>query len=205
MKIDEKFEAAISDTDIILDLYRSGCLQILSLLFHKIYIPEFIYENELKKVASRRHDISFDELKQKIEDKNGPFEIVYERNIDTVTKNLKKVLVQEKMDLAGPGEVECACYAHASNIKFVVSNNHTEFRYLNDIAVMLTYYHILAVCVFHNKIDEPVAEDFYNKVNKIKTKPSSHLFYRKLEESWDYFCESEYLDALILRHCIDEG
>ncbi len=49
MKIEDKFEAAISDTDILLDLYKSESFQILSLLFHKIYIPEFIYEKELKK------------------------------------------------------------------------------------------------------------------------------------------------------------
>lgn len=49
LKIEEKFEAAISDTDILIDLFTSGTLQILSLLFHKIYIPEFIYEKELNR------------------------------------------------------------------------------------------------------------------------------------------------------------
>lgn len=204
MKIEDKFEAAISDTDILLDLYKSESFQILSLLFHKIYIPEFIYEKELKKVARRHKDVSLDDLKCKIEDKDSPFEIVYESTLDTVTKSLKRAMIKEKRDLAGPGEVECACYANVSNIQFVVSNNHTEFKFLNDIAVMLSYYHILSICVFHNKIDEEKAEEFYNQVNQIKTKPSSHSFRQKLDKSWDYFCESEYLEVLNLTHCIAE-
>jgi len=203
MKIDDKFEAAISDTDILIDLYKSECFQILSILFHKIYIPEFIYEKELTKVAKRHQDISLDDLKGKIEDENSPFEIIYESSLDPVTKNLKKMMIRERKDLVGPGEVECACYANVSGIQFVVSNNHTEFKFLNDIAVMLSYYHILSICVFHNKIDEEEAEGFYNQVNQIKSKPSSHSFQQKLDKSWNYFCDSDYIDVLKLTHCVE--
>jgi hypothetical protein len=37
--IDEKFEAAISDTDILIDLFKSGTLEILELLFTKNIHP----------------------------------------------------------------------------------------------------------------------------------------------------------------------
>lgn len=204
VKIDGKFEAAISDTDILLDLFKSDSFQILDLLFHKIYIPEFIYEKELTRVARRHKDISLDELKSELEDKGGPFEIVYESDLDLVTKNVKKALFQERKDIAGPGEVECACYAKASNINFVVSNNHTEFRFLNDIAVMLSYYHVLSICVFHNKIDEESATSLYNKVNQIKSRPSSHSFEKKLDMSWEYFCENKYLEVLKLTHLLEQ-
>jgi predicted nucleic acid-binding protein len=160
-KIDEKFDAAISDTDILIDLFRSDTLQILDLLFHKIYIPEFIYEKELKKVVSRQNDISLEEIQFELEDKSGFFEIVYECGLDIDTKNIRKTLIQERKDLAGRGEVECACFAKAADINFVVSNNSTEFRFLNDIAVMLSYYHVLSICVFHNKIDKVTATTFY--------------------------------------------
>ena len=49
VKIDEKFTAAISDTDILLDLFRCDSFHILSLLFKRIFIPEFIYKMELIK------------------------------------------------------------------------------------------------------------------------------------------------------------
>ncbi|MDW7662936.1 MAG: hypothetical protein SCL54_16160 [Bacillota bacterium] len=101
VRIDEKFEAAISDTDILIDLFKSETLQILNLLFHKIYIPEFIYEKELKKVAGRQREISLDEFQTKIEATDGIFEIVNESGLDIVTKNVKKALFQERRDLAG--------------------------------------------------------------------------------------------------------
>ena len=201
--IDEKFEAAISDTDILIDLFKSGTLEILELLFHKIYIPEFIYEKELKKVVRRQQDISLIELQVHLEDSDGPFEIVYDSELDNITKNVKKALVQERKDLAGPGEVECACFAKASDINYVVSNNHTEFRFLNDIAVMLSYYHVLSICVFHNKIDVETATRYYDKVNSTKSNPSSHSFILKLDHSWDYFYESGYLEVLKLTHLVE--
>lgn len=200
--IDEKFKAAISDTDILLDLFKCEAFEILGLLFHKIYIPEFIYEKELKRVARRHKDISVVDLQSHLEAKNGLFEIVYDNELDITTKNIKKALVQERKDLVGPGEVECACFAKASAINFVVSNNHTEFRFLNDIAVMLTYYHVLSICVFHNKINKTTAATLYDKVNSIKTNPSHHTFEQKLDHSWDYFCDSDYLEVLRLTHLL---
>lgn len=200
LRVDEKFEAAISDTDILIDLFKSGTFQILDLLFHKIYIPELIFEKELIKVVKQHNDISLVALITILKDKNSPFEIVYETDLDIVTKNIKKALVKERKDLAGSGEVECACYAKASNINFVVSNNHTEFRFLNDIAVMLSYYHILSICVFHNKINRDDAATLYNMVNSIKSNPSCHSFEQKLEESWAYFSESKYLEVLKLNN-----
>ena len=196
IKTEEKFRAAISDTDILLDLYRSDAFQILDLLFYKIYIPEYIYEKELKKVAMRYKDITLADLKAKLEDENGIFEIVYESSLDITIKNIKKALVQERKDIAGRGEVECACYAQASGIQFVVSNNHTEFRFLDDIAIMLSYVHVLSICVFHNKISANDAEKLYSQVNKIKSHPSVDSFQQKLDKSWDYFCDKEYLEIL---------
>lgn len=108
-------------------------------------------------------------------------------------------MIQEREDIAGRGEVECVCYAHASNINFVVSNNHTEFKFLDDIAIMLSYYHILSICVLHRKIDMEEATKFYEKINGIKTKSSSHSFEKKFDISCKYFEEKGYMDILELR------
>lgn len=84
----------------------------------------------------------------------------------------------------------------------IFSNNHTEFKYLDDIAIMLCHYHILAICVFHNKISEEKAEHYYNSINQVKSKPSSHSFSKKLNLSWDYFNENGLVDILKLTHCV---
>lgn len=71
LRVDEKFEAAISDTDILIDLFKSGTFQILDLLFHKIYIPELIFEKELIKVVKQHNDISLVALITILKDKNS--------------------------------------------------------------------------------------------------------------------------------------
>lgn len=202
MIVEEKFDAAISDTDLIIDLYKSDCMNLLSLLFNKIYITEFIFEKELKKVSGS----DFEAIKAIIEDEKSPFEIVWDNSLDIITKNSKKALKSDngRQYTVGPGELDCACYAHASGINFVVSNNHTEFQYLDDIAIMLSHFHILAVCVFHNKISENEAAIIYNAINQIKTHPSSHSFSRKLDISWNYFYENSWLDMLKLSHYIEK-
>lgn len=97
MTINDKFEAAISDTDIIVDLYKCDRFGILTMLFNKIYIPEYIYINELEKVVNRDRSISLDDVKCKIEDKSSPFEIVYEKDLDLITKNAKKLWYVRKL------------------------------------------------------------------------------------------------------------
>jgi hypothetical protein len=198
MKIDDKFHAAVSDTDILIDLYKCNSYNILNLLFDKIVIPEYIFEKELKRVVSRSKDISFYEMKKYFEDPESPFEIIYDKEVNGYTKATKRALKEERQDIAGPGEVECACYAKASGIDFVVSNNHTEFIYLNDIAVMLSYYHILTICVIHKKITIEEGERLYNLVNNTKASPSTHTFSFKMKKSWEYFMESGYLKILKL-------
>lgn len=99
MNIEDKFKAAISDTDILIDLYKSNSFEILSILFEKIYIPEFIYHNELLKVARRHQDIVLEDLKKEIESDQSPFEIVYDKNLDPLTKNLRNALINEKKTL----------------------------------------------------------------------------------------------------------
>ncbi len=86
------------------------------------------------------------------------------------------------------------------DINFVVSNNHTEFKFLNDIAIMLSYFHILAVCVFHKKITEAKATEIYNCINLTKTHRSSHTFSQKLDESMKYFKNNMWLEQLRLNH-----
>lgn len=104
------------------------------------------------------------------------------------------------LPVAGRGEVNCVGHAHATGIKIVVSNNHTEFKYLNKpippivntYAVMINYYHILTIAYYHKKITKTEAEEFYNKVNEVKK--SSHKFTRKLNDSVEYFIENNYLN-----------
>jgi hypothetical protein len=172
MKMITKISAAISDTDILLDLYRSNCLELLSYLFSEIHIPEYIYELELKKVAGK----DLIGIMKIINDDNGIFKVIYDKDLDIGVKNLKKALKRDREYIAGPGEVECACYAHVTDIRIVVSNNYTEFKYLDDIAIMLSYIHLLTICVNSKILTFEKANEMYDKINNIKNHSSSLSF-----------------------------
>lgn len=88
MKIEDKFEAAISDTDILIDLYKSGCMELFSLLFNRIFITEYIFEKELKRVAGK----DFTSINSIISDEKSPFEVVWEKDLDIATKTQKEHL-----------------------------------------------------------------------------------------------------------------
>jgi|GEM_PF-1065447 predicted nucleic acid-binding protein len=193
----QKYRCAISDTDILIDLFKSDALNILNVLFEKIYITEYIYEKELKRVANRLK-IDFSELDQIITNPDGIFEIIYDDQLDIPVKKVKKIIFKERKIYVGAGEADCAAYSHASGINFVVSNNHTEFEFLNDICIMLSYTHLLTISCLHRKITFDTAKNIYNKVNSKKERPSSHSFRKKFEKSKQYIKENNYTKKLDL-------
>lgn len=177
----QKYKCAISDTDILIDLFKSDALNVLQVLFEKVYITEFIYEKELKKVANRLR-IDFVKLDQIITDPDGIFEIIYDNQLDIPTKKIKKVTFKERKIFVGPREADCAAYSHASGINFVVSNNHNEFEFLDDICILLSYPHLLTICCWHEKITFNDAKNIYNKVNSQKERPTRQFFKKKFEK-----------------------
>ncbi|PKM94244.1 MAG: hypothetical protein CVU84_12350 [Firmicutes bacterium HGW-Firmicutes-1] len=209
MRVTTKFEAAVSDTDILIDLYRTDTLELFRFLFSKIVIPNYIYTREIPKSASKFKDGTLFGLKKYIEESKGYIEIVKDDDMAKEERILKKALVNEIKDIAGRGEVDCVSHAHATGIKIVISNNHREFEYLNKpipplintYAIMVNYYHILTIAYMHEKIDKALATEYYNKINAVKG--SSHSFGQKIDESIEYFRVNNYAKVLELEDAID--
>ncbi len=209
MSIATKFEAAVSDTDILIDLYRTGNLELFKILFSKIVIPNYIYTREIPKAASKFKDDTLFGLRKYLEENKGYIEIVKDEDMPKEERMLKKALVNKIKDIAGRGEVDCVSHAHATGIKIVVSNNHREFKFLNKpipplintYAIMVNYYHILTIAYLHQKIDKKLATEYYDKINVVKR--SSHSFGKKIDESIEYFKENNYIKILGLEDVID--
>ena len=64
----------------------------------------------------------------------------------------------------GPGESECAGYAHALRIPIIISDNYTEFKWMGEF-ITLTHRNILALCVYFGNIEQSEAEDIFNRIN----------------------------------------
>ena len=167
---------AISDADILINLARVNRLDILELLFEEIIIPQLVYDIEIKKNAGKCYGI----IDQAI-NKDGSIFKVVDRNKDVTINILARSIIEDKKKVIGPGESECAGYAQALRIPIIISDNHTEFKWLDEF-ITLTHNNILALCVYFCKITKSEAVDIFNKINDNLTRPTRDTFedqYRK--------------------------
>ncbi len=180
----KKYSASISDTDILIHLAKAESLHILDYLFEKIYIPKYVYDKELRRKAK---DL-FPKLEAIINDENSIFTLVdKDKDFDIINKQLAKAIINEYRDIIGPGESECAGYASVLETKFIISNNTTEFKYLENNYIMLCYYELLTLCIYFKTMDYDEAKEIYNRVNNNLSRPSSIEFDRRYRNSLDRF------------------
>jgi len=189
----KKYESTISDTDILINLAKVQELNILSKLFSKIIIPFFIYDVELRRKAG----IYYSKIEAEIKKENSIFEIVNRVDKFEINK-LAKSVIQEKKDVIGPGESECAGYASALGVSIIISDNHTEFKWLDEY-ITLTHNNILSLCVYFKLISDIEGEDIYNKINNKLNRPSSLTFDEIYTRSFRRFKDNGWNDYLEIK------
>lgn len=171
-----KYAGAISDADILINLAKVNRLDVLEILFKEIIIPQFVYDIEIKKNAGRYYS----EIYKAVHKDGSIFKIV-DRKKDISINILARDIIDDKRKLIGPGESECAGYAQALRIPIIVSDNHTEFKWLDEF-ITLTHNNILALCVYFNQMTRNEAKDIFNQINDKLTYPTQDTFedqYRK--------------------------
>ena len=184
--------AAISDADILIHLARADELDILALLFEKIIVPQYVLEREIKRKAGN----CLATILRYIE-AGTLFEVV-DRQADSTVNKLALPVIEDKNVVVGRGESECAGYAAALGIDIIISNNSTEFKWLNE-NVMLTYYDILALNVHFRHMDQVTANGKYEKINAILDQPSGRGFQQRQRETFETIGENDWDIPLGLR------
>ncbi|HHU92705.1 MAG TPA: hypothetical protein GXZ20_06165 [Halanaerobiaceae bacterium] len=171
-----RYAAAISDADILINLASVNRLDVLELLFKEIIILQYVYEKEIKGNAGRYYTT----INKAICKEESIFKIV-DRKEDKYLNYLARVIIKDKIEVIGPGESECAGYAYAMRIPIIISDNYTEFKWLEEF-ITLTHNNILALCVYFGKLGKSEAEDIFNKINENLPRPTGDTFddqYRK--------------------------
>ena len=186
-----KYRGAISDTDILINLAKGDCINLLELLFDEIVVPQFILDVELRKKAG----VNYSKIVQIINDDNSIFKVVDRRN-DRLVNNIAEEVIQEKKKLIGPGESECAGYATALGIPIIISDNYTEFKWLEEDYIILTHRNILTLCVYFNYISKESAANTFNNINSTLTKPTALSFESLYNKSIRKFKENGWCDYL---------
>lgn len=166
-----KYEAAISDTDILINLAKVDRLDILELVFSKIVIPHFVYDVELRRKAKSL----FCKIEAEI-NRQGSIIKVVDRKEDFATNKLAKMTIEKYKKYVGPGESECAGYAEALGIPIIISDNSTEFEWMDDRYIMLTHIDILVICTRFKLLSDMEADKVYSDINNLLTHPSSITF-----------------------------
>lgn len=167
----KKYKAAISDTDILINLAKVDKLNILELVFSRIVIPYYVYNKELRDRAKSL----FCKIEEEINRQDSIFEVI-DRNKDFATNKLAKRTIEEYKKYVGPGESECAGYAEAFRIPIIISDNSTEFQWMDDRYIMLTNIDILVICTKFKLLSDIEADKIYSDINNLLTHPSSITF-----------------------------
>lgn len=185
-----KYRGAISDTDILINLAKGDCINLLELLFDEIVVPQIILDVELRKKAG----VNYSKIVQAISDDNSIFKVVDRRN-NRLVNNIAQEVIQEKKKLIGPGESECAGYATALGIPIIISDNYTEFKWLEEY-ITLTHSEILTICVYFDYISKESAANTFNNINSTLTRPTSLSFKDIYYKSIRRFIENGWGDYL---------
>lgn len=182
-----RYVGAISDADILINFAKAKRLDILELLFKEIIIPQYVYDDEIKKRAGKSYGV----INEAIHEDGSIFRIV-DRKKDLSINILAKGTIEEMKKVIGPGESECAGYAKAMRIPIIISDNFSEFKWLDEF-ITLTHNNILALCVYFGLIAKDEAEEVFNEINSKLTYPTKDTFdeqYRKAlirieNEGWE--------------------
>jgi predicted nucleic acid-binding protein len=186
----QKYTAAISDTDILINLAKVDRLDLLSLLFSKIIIPFFVYDYELRKKTG----VYFSKIEAEIKKENSIFEIV-NREDDVIVNKLATPVIRKKKDSIGPGESECAGYASALGVPIIISDNHTEFKWLQEY-ITLTHNNIISLCIYFKLISDIEGEEIFNSINDLLSRPTRLTFDLVYTRSFKRFKENGWNDYL---------
>lgn len=176
-----RYSGAISDADILINLASVNRLNILELLFKKIIIPQFVYDIEINKNAGRYYNT----INKAIQNEGSIFKIV-DRKTDISINILARDIIEDKKKVIGPGESECAGYAQAFKIPIIISDNHTEFKWLDEF-ITLTHNNILSLCVYFGEITKNEADNIFNDINSKLTHPTKDTFEDQYNKSLNRF------------------
>ena len=176
-----RYIGAISDTDILINLAKVDRLDILECLFKEIIIPQYVYDIEIRRNAGKYYSIINHAI-----NKAGSIFKVLDRKKDKSIDILAKDIIEDMRKVIGPGESECAGYAHALRIPIIISDNYTEFKWMDDF-ITLTHRNILALCVYFGDIERDEAEDIFSRINSQLSYPTQDTFDEQYRKSMNRF------------------
>ena len=172
-----KYKAAISDADILIHLAKADEIDVLSFLFTEIVIPQYVFNREIQGKAGSCLPVILKHIE------SGSLFRIIDREKDIMINRLARPVIEDKRLVVGRGESECAGYAAALGIPIILSNNSSEFKWLNE-NVMLTYYDVLTLNVHFGHTPLEIAAATYEKINGILDLPSGKDFARRQKEAF---------------------
>lgn len=185
-----RYIGAISDADILINLAKVNRLEILELLFKEIIVPQYVYDVEIKKNAGIHFHVIYNAIH-----KDGSIYRLLDRKKDKCIDLPAKFIIEEKKKVIGPGESECAGYAEALRIPIIISDNYTEFKWLDEF-ITLTHKNLLALCVYFGDIKRSEANDIFNQINRTLKYPTQDTFNEQYKKSLKRFEMNGWADYL---------
>lgn len=154
---------AIFDTDILINMFRTGSLDYMIEIFEDIYVSDYVFEVELRNFSILRNKIRKSVNK-------GDIKILYYKDLTTVQKKLyldaKEILDNQTTDeYVDEGEKITACYANAQKVYYYMSDDNKAAPYIRALTgvEVINYCDILYISYKVNPEHVRELNQFYQK------------------------------------------
>ena len=169
-----KLRASVGDTDFLINVTKSGRIDIFENLFNEVIIPAYIAEREMINHGS---DERYFLKKYK---RLNPMSPIVFKDREKEGKLYNKIALTEfrkMLEEIDKGEAECCGYARASNTNIILSDNKRDYPEMENAGyILLGHREILTLNVFYGLMTRSDCETIYNSINTSLSAPSAFDF-----------------------------
>lgn len=169
-----KLRASVGDTDFLINVTKSGRIDIFENIFTEVIIPAYIAEREM--INHGKEERFFLKKHKRI---NPSSPIVF-KDREKEGKLYNKIALTEfrkRLEEIDQGEAECCGYAKASNTKIILSDNKRDYSDMENAGyILLGHREILTLNAFYGVMTKCDCETIYDSINNSLSAPSSFDF-----------------------------
>lgn len=172
------------DTDVVIHLYKSGKKELLYSSFDKLYIYDFLLENEMRNKSMS----VYEEFKRDVE--AGMVKVINNRDlINMGIKGLFEEYKESNKYLFDQGELQAVALAKAMGIAAFVSDDTKDFgphqslvKELIEGVIPFAFYELLFLIYLKSELTVEELHNSFQQVNESSMAEFPMSFKRKLSE-----------------------
>ncbi|KKM11534.1 hypothetical protein SY88_07460 [Clostridiales bacterium PH28_bin88] len=176
------YRVCISDADVLINLIKAECIEILRLMFEEVVIPEKIREEVSQKTKGQDFNRAI---------QAGWIRVVSFKDLSPVQKAAIEIFNTSYRDALDDGERHAAALANELGIRILLSNDKGARRIIehNTGIHVMSHWEYLVWCVSEDKLSVDEGESYYKAVEAILDRPVGSEFKTLMKRAKDVIDE----------------